>query len=273
MLQKSLSWHTIIKSQNAFGMKKVLRSVQTLFPFLHDARFLLKSLKIKAAKVPAEHDFNALKLFKPNPEQVFIDVGANRGVTVLSMLLFKNFGNKIIGFEPNPLVFEKLKRNRFIRHNRVVLHNYGLSSANRELTLFIPFYRKWMFDGLSSFHYAEAEDWLKTRLWGFDGRKLRVEKVNCQVRKLDDFQLEPYFIKIDVQGHEMEVLKGGEQTISKHKPVLLVESISEAIMQYLTPIGYRFYSYIGGQFSEGTGKLNTFCITGDKMAGIKGEND
>jgi FkbM family methyltransferase len=245
-------------------MKKILRSIQTLFPFLHDARFLLKSLKIKAAKVPAEHDFNALQLFKPNPGQVFIDVGANRGETILSMLLFKNFGNKIIGFEPNPLVFEKLKNNYFIRDKRVLLHNYGLSSTSGEMVLYVPFYRKWMFDGLSSFHYAEAEDWLKTRLWAFDERKLTVKKVNCQVRKLDDFQLNPYFIKIDVQGHELEVLKGAEQTIQTHQPVLLIESISEAIMQYLGPMGYRFYSYNNGQFSEGIGGLNTFCITGDK---------
>ena len=242
-------------------MKRFLRSVQTFFPFLHDLRFNLKFIWIKGLKSPSEKDFNALKLFNPRADQVFVDVGANRGEAILSMLIEKRLSNKIIAFEPNPWVFKKIERNPIISKERLELHNCGLGSENEDLTLFVPFYRRWMFDGLSSFHYEEARDWLRDRLWKFRDKDLSIKKMTCQVRKLDDFQLNPYFVKIDVQGHELEVLKGGIDTLKRHHPVLLIESITEEIIQFLKPLGYQFYAFNNREFSLGTGTLNTFCIT------------
>ena len=45
------------------------------------------------------------------------------------------------------------------------------------------------------------------------------------VKKLDNLQFENpiSFIKIDVEGHEMEVIEGAIETITKNKPILLVE--------------------------------------------------
>ena len=166
-------------------MKKVLRSVQTLFPFLHDAWFSLKFLRTKAFKVPHEDDFNAMKLFNPASEELFVDIGSNRGEAILSMLISADSNNKIVGFEPNPLIFDKLKK-YFENNSRVLVHNIGLADVDEEHDLFIPFYRKWMFDGLSSFKYEEANDWLKTRLWGFDEKKFSIKSVNCVLKKLDD---------------------------------------------------------------------------------------
>lgn len=46
---------------------------------------------------------------------------------------------------------------------------------------------------------------------------------------LDDFNLTPSFIKIDVQGSEREVLKGAERTIRIHKPVVVIEAITNDV--------------------------------------------
>ncbi len=240
-----------------------------MFPYLQDLRFSLKAYSIMATKTPVENDFYALRTFKPSPSQVFLDVGANRGHTILSMLLFPDFKNKIIAFEPNPLIAKKITEIPFIKNNnRVSVHNYGLSNSHEELTLFVPFYRKWMFDGLSSFSYEEASDWLRTRLWNFNENKLRIKEFNCPVRKLDDLRLNPYFIKIDVQGFELNVLKGGENTIKLHRPILLIESINEEIIKYLEQFGYQFFSFDTGTLSKGVGKLNTFCLTKEKLSEV-----
>lgn len=46
-----------------------------------------------------------------------------------------------------------------------------------------------------------------------------------KVGPLDDFTFERLdWIKIDVEGHELEVLKGAEQTLRAHRPNLLVEN-------------------------------------------------
>lgn len=244
-------------------MKNILRSIQTFFPCLHDVRFRLKFFFMELRKTPHEYDFNAIKLFKPDTNQSYVDIGSNRGEAILSMLVSTKLKPKIIGFEPNPLIYKKLKK-YFDKKENIVVHNVGLANENGELELYIPFYRKWMFDGLGSYKLEEAKDWLKSRLWLYDEKKLTIKKIRCQVRKLDDFQLKPYFIKIDVQGYEYEVLKGGVETIKAHLPIILIESINEKHMNFLEQFGYGFYNFSNGSFFEGTGKLNTFCINREK---------
>ena len=214
---------------------------------------------MKMRNIPHENDFNAIKLFKPNANQCYVDIGSNRGEAILSMLIMMQIKTNVIGFEPNPIVFKKLKK-YFHKNGNIVVHNVGLANENGELTLHIPFYRKWMFDGLASYRLEEAKDWLKGRLWLYNDKKLTIKKLKCQVKKLDDFQLNPYFIKIDVQGYEYEVLKGGVGTIKTHLPIILIESIKKEHINLLEQFGYEFFSFNEGSFFKGKGKLNTFCI-------------
>lgn len=231
---------------------------------MHDIRFSFKLAIMKLTKRPHESDFHALNMFKPDSDQVFIDIGSNRGEAILSMLVVSNLENGIIGFEPNPLVFSKLKS--YFRQNRnVVVYNCGLGSENQKLDLYIPFYRKWMFDGLSSFKYDSAESWLRSRLWRFNEQTLSIKKLNCQIRKLDEFQLNPYFIKIDIQGYELDALQGGSHTLYTHKPILLIESISPEVIEFLEQFDYQFFFFSNNKFTKGKGKLNTYCITEEKF--------
>lgn len=133
------------------------------------------------------------------------------------------------------------------------------------MELNVPFYRNWMFDGLSSFDYSSAHDWLENRLWGYKEKHLTVKKINCDLKKLDDYQLSPYFIKIDVQGLELQVLEGAAKTLEEHRPILLIESISEEIMDFLQQYGYQCYAYDSGSFKRGIGQLNTFCMTEQRL--------
>lgn len=241
-------------------MKKYFRSIQTLFPFLHDLRFYIEFLYLRLTRKPHEEDFEALKLLQAPSDKVFVDIGTNRGESILSMSLMNQSKNPVIGFEPNPFVYKKAIR-AFKERKHVHIHNVGLANKPGNLDLNIPFYRNWMFDGLSSFDYDAAHDWLKNRLWGYKESLLTMKKINCPIHRLDDFNLSPYFIKIDVQGLELQVLKGAEETIRAHRPIILIESISDEIRAYLSGFGYDFYSFQRGGFRRGTGKLNTFCMT------------
>jgi hypothetical protein len=47
------------------------------------------------------------------------------------------------------------------------------------------------------------------------------------------------FIKIDVEGHELEVLHGSRQTLEKHHPTLMVEVTSSRTIDFLCEeLGY-----------------------------------
>jgi hypothetical protein len=61
-------------------------------------------------------------------------------------------------------------------------------------------------------------------------------KPNVQIKRMDDFIREENitsvdFIKIDVEGFEYNVLKGGEQTIKEFRPVLFVE-VNDKNLEY-----------------------------------------
>jgi len=79
--------------------------------------------------------------------------------------------------------------------------------------------------------------------------------VEVDVRTLDEYDLRNVcFIKIDVEGHELEVLKGGVRTIDRERPTLLVEIEQrhlacpmQVVFDYLGEFGYRgFFFHDGG---------------------------
>lgn len=57
--------------------------------------------------------------------------------------------------------------------------------------------------------------------------------VECRMIRLDDMDLDPVdFLKIDVEGYEMEVLLGAEGTIIRNKPVIVIEQKPEHAERY-----------------------------------------
>jgi hypothetical protein len=87
---------------------------------------------------------------------------------------------------------------------------------------------------------------------------------------------DPVFIKIDVEGFETNVIKGGMETLRKHEPVLLVESLHDKpeLVDLVATIGFKPYHFAGGQFVAGFpahGQTrNTFLITDWRMTQITG---
>lgn len=245
-------------------MKKILRTIQTSFPLLQDLRFSAQLSLIRLLKRPHEYDFNAISLFPKNEKDVYVDIGANRGASIQSILV-KNSKCKIIAFEPNPLMFKKLYR-LFRNNKKIELYNCGLGDKDEEINIHIPFYKKYMFDALASFNDERALNWLEKGIWRFRREYFSIKKIKTRLKRLDDFRLTPSFMKIDVEGYEREVLMGGEKTLSIFKPILLIEGSSEEVASFLEKYNYKPYKFDKQKyFIEGYGDLNTFYITKEKL--------
>lgn len=249
------------------SLKKALRSLQVEFPFMLEWKFKsMRALRL-ALKRPFENDFNALPLLRAPANALFLDVGANRGQSTDAILMMQPDA-RIQAFEPNPQLSNRLQR-LFQRRPNVIQHNVGLGEQPSEAVLYVPFYKQWMFDGLASFYEKEARDWLNGRMYFYKPSYVRVEQSVCRVLRLDDLALKPFFIKIDVQGFELQVLKGGRQTLIEQHPVLLIEAPSPQITAYLAELGYQQYAFNNGHFYVGKrGSLNTFFLTPDRAAAM-----
>ena len=83
------------------------------------------------------------------------------------------------------------------------------------------------FDSLS---LDEIKESLEKNL--FDNKRktqIYIKGKEVELIKLDNLKLEPTIIKIDIQGHEFECIKGLENTIEKKRPVLLLEYNEDSI--------------------------------------------
>lgn len=244
------------------NFKKLVRTAQVEFPLFLDLKFAVMRKIRGAMRRPFEKDFAALPLLCPPSGSEFLDVGANRGQSIEAIHMLCPQVT-VRAFEPNAELFKKLGHS-FGDKSWVRLHNFGLGAQSTEAVLYVPFYKRWMFDGLASFNEREAREWLPSRIYFYSDRNLRVEPTVCSIRRLDELDTRPFFVKIDVQGLELEVLQGGEETLRRYHPVLLVETPRQDVIDYLAQLGYSPFSFIDGQFRRNSlGKLNTFFMTSE----------
>lgn len=137
---------------------------------------------------------------------VAVDIGANVGYYTFEMARrFKH----VYAFEANP---EEASPIRSSGLENVTLIDKGLSNAKGKAVLYIP-----VVDGLAVSGWASLQPGNCPQA----SHHLRRE---IELTTLDTFQLEGVdLIKIDVEGHEFNVLQGASRTIAASKPTLIVE--------------------------------------------------
>ena len=137
---------------------------------------------------------------------IAIDVGANYGI--YSYALSKLY-LRVVAFEPNPKAAQLLQS---WNSPKVDLVQTALSSRAGSSILYVPLNNGFEVSGWGSLDRDNCPG-------AVDFAKLEVH-----LRTLDSFELSDVgFIKIDVEGHELQVLQGAAETIARCKPNLLVE--------------------------------------------------
>ncbi len=143
---------------------------------------------------------------------VVLEIGANVG-SYLFQYEEKLKPENIIAFEPNKELHRRLMR----IFPAMRIFALALSDENTVAAFKIP-----VINGKK----ITSRGTLKTEFQEKDEEKTILQKV--KVIRLDDWaELEHIrridFIKIDVEGNEMQTLKGAEKTIKKYRPTLMVE--------------------------------------------------
>ncbi len=247
------------------NLKKLFRTAQNYFPAFKSAKDGLYLHGRRTLGIPHDQDFRALRLLN-DAEGDYVDIGANHGQSIESIRLYRP-RVRLVSFEPNGLLAQVLDR-RYAHDKLFEIRPVALGACAGEFTLFTPVYNGFVYDGLASLDRASAAEWLSPQtLMGFDPNKLEIIEQQCKVECLDDQGLSPAFVKIDVQGLEYSVLKGGLRTLRSCTPVLLIEAceLDAEIGALLSEYGYQTWAFSSGAFVSGTNQSgNRFWMTPEK---------
>lgn len=155
-----------------------------------------------------------------------IDVGANVG---LYTYRFAQLFQQVESFEPIPACAKIISSSEL---PNVTVHNTALSHQHGQATLNIP-----VTGGPEATAFASLSN-----------QFAKADTLTVDLRTLDSFEFsEVDLIKVDVEGHEMEVLQGGLETLNRESPTLLIEieqrhhstSGIEKIFSFILALGYH----------------------------------
>jgi FkbM family methyltransferase len=191
----------------------------------------------KARYRDQRHEIRATLSFI-QPGNTVVDVGAHKGAYLYWLQKAVGTGGKVFAFEPQPSLFRYLEQiTASMKWNNVMLKKCALSDSTGTRKLYVPNENS---PGAS----------LETVAGSAHG-----SSYNCQTDTLDN-QLRGAakitFLKIDVEGHELQIFHGAKQILSQHMPAILFECETRHLQHHTMKDVFTFLEdlgYGGGFFS------------------------
>lgn len=176
--------------------------------------------------------------FLCHPEKLSLDVGANKGIYSYAML---GHSSAVHAFEPHPKMFDMMTG---YLGDRITAHRTALSDKTGTAEMHLL---------KSSTGYSNLGGTLESR-----AEEHGYVAIEVEAKRLDDCGLDNIgFIKIDVEGFEMQVIAGATEVLKTQRPNLLVEvesahnarPLQERIDEICSTHGYRCFALRRGQLT------------------------
>ena len=233
-------------------MKKAERTIKNLFQKM--------GILVKYYSPASSEDARRVILLKKFNIDTVLDVGANQGQYALD-ILYSGYKGKIISFEPLSEAYNILNREqkKFV-NNWIIAPRCAIGAENTEIEINISE------NSVSS----SILNVMNSHLEGAsDSRTIGKEKVNLQTL---DYIAEQYinpqnrlFLKIDVQGYESEVLKGGAYLLKNIQGIEIEISMIELyenqkwlfsdVMTFMKNNNFSLYSLTPAFTNKQTGRV------------------
>ena len=176
--------------------------------FLVNAKF-----NVERAVMTGEYESELLSVIDQvvQRDDICIDVGANTGAISLALCQKVETNGRVLSLEPGPPFFERMKKN--------IALNPSLK-------------KQWSGFNLGLSDKAGTLNWLEDDLFPGNAGLLEKDGTPVPVITLDELITKEKlprvdFIKIDVEGMELEVLKGATETLKQHRPLIAFETAME----------------------------------------------
>jgi FkbM family methyltransferase len=216
-------------------------------PALYRTLRFANAVATYARRKPHEADFAAFRLF-PERTGLFLDIGANSGQSALSFRAMRR-EPPILSLEPNPYHERELRLlTRIIP--RFEYRMIAAGDRDGEATLHVPVFGDLPLTGEASMRPEDegGSYWVETHTDG-EQASLAHREVTVPVRRIDGLGLEPDFVKLDVEGFELDVLRGMTETLARRRPVLLIEHAGghAVVRELLEGQGFAAHVYEDGR--------------------------
>jgi FkbM family methyltransferase len=147
--------------------------------------------------------------------QTFWDIGANVGWFSIFASTIVGAGGRVVSFEPSPEVFDILSAHAKTSGGITAIHS-GIGNAD-ELRLFAAHGKS------SSAAFVEEV----TKINSSFHPSVPIKNIEVELRRVDslvkELRSKPSLLKIDVEGFELEVLRGASELLSIGRPILIIE--------------------------------------------------
>ena len=168
------------------------------------------------------------------------DFGAHFGIHTVGMALQVGSSGQVLAIEPDPVAFRRLSYHvRINRLQNVVLIHAAASATGGESEMIIT---NGMGSSCSHFRYEDEEIGERTE-------KIMVKRVVPDELVERGMIRLPQLIKVDVQGHGAQALRGSLAAITRSLPIILFSNHSQweiaGSRQILEPLGYRLQDLKG----------------------------
>ena len=186
-----------------------------------------------------------------------LDVGANQGQYAQG-LIDHGYKGKIYSFEPISSVFEVLKKTS-AAYPRWSVFNLGLGSKEEELLINIS--ENFVSSSILKVSELSTDSEPKTRIT--HGEKVKLSTLDALFAKQPEFDRE-ILLKLDVQGYELEALRGAVKSLAQIKVVQAEMSFVQLyegaplygeVIDFLKKNGFDIFTIIPGFRNGKTGQL------------------
>ena len=197
---------------------------------------------IKLLKIILDYILNVQYEISPILKQIIFhgdivfDIGANMGQYACRLNKLVGHEGKIYSFEPVSFNYDALRKmKKLLNLSNVEIYKYGVHNN----------------EGFSEIKIPEFENGLVV---GTRATINEIPNTKCKIEKIASITIDKFvkknsiskvdFIKCDTEGNEVNVLKGGEKTIRKHLPIMLLEiDFKNPFLKILYDLGYCSFYY------------------------------
>lgn len=214
---RTVLWRQCIRMFDRPTVAKVeLRAGRTTFHYQDGCAFHASAEKTSISSTQYSHgdfELHETRLMAKVVSRgwTVVDAGANFGWHAVHLAKLVGREGKVIAFEPIPQSFQELTENRQLNGcENLEIANLALGNVESTVTFYLP-----------SIHLGG----------GAASQFLDIgEKIQVPMRRLDDFLeqrgiMRVDFVKADIEGGELNLLRGAERLFERCRPAILIEIV------------------------------------------------